>query len=122
MTILHKERILLDREMIELLAAKEIDRQLECLPDEVVKLLNKASAIAYLLNFISPLQSVDEKGNFGQHNRTIAMLEDLISEAAALSVLRLLCIPLMTEERQDISNVSEKRRGLIEYNFTLNLS
>ncbi|MDF0554935.1 hypothetical protein [Kamptonema sp. UHCC 0994] len=99
MTILHKERILLDIEMIEMLAAKEIDRQLECLPDEVVKLLNKASAITYLLNFISPLQTVDEKGNFGQHNPTIAMLEELISEAAALSVLRLLCIPLANDRR-----------------------
>ncbi|HLO48605.1 MAG TPA: hypothetical protein VK211_09350 [Kamptonema sp.] len=99
MTILHKERILLDREMIEMLAAKEIDRQLECLPNEVVKLLNKASANAHLLNFLSPLQDVDERGNFWQQNRTMAMLEELISDAAALSVLRLLCIPLMTEER-----------------------
>lgn len=98
MTLL-QEPILLDRQTIELLAIKEIDRQLEILPFEVVKLLNKASAIAYILNFLSPLQDVDERGNFGQQHRTIAMLEELISEAAALSVLRLLCVLPIAQER-----------------------
>lgn len=97
MTLL-QEQILLDRQTIELLAIKEINRQLEILPFEVVKLLNKASAIAYILNFLSPLQDVDERGNFWQQHRTIAMLEELISEAAALSVLRLLCVlPIASE-------------------------
>ena len=98
MTVL-QEPILLDRQTIELLAVKEIDRQLEILPSEVVKLLNKASAIAYILKFLSPLQDVDERGNFGQQHRTIAMLEELISEAAALSVLRLLCVLPIARER-----------------------
>ncbi|OCR02629.1 hypothetical protein BCD67_23095 [Oscillatoriales cyanobacterium USR001] len=84
------EQLLLGNAAMELLAVKEIDQHLETLPEELVKSINKESAIAYVINVLSPLQNAAEDSWFWQQEKTQETLGELISDAAALSVLRLL--------------------------------
>ena len=84
------QHLLLGSPAMELLAIQEIDQHLETLPQEIVKSLNKESALAYVVNVLSPLQNAAEDSWFWQQEKTQETLNELISDAAALSVLRLL--------------------------------
>lgn len=100
MTAILKEQTSVDRNAIQLMASHAIDRQLECLPGEIVQSINKDSAIAYVLNCVSPLQEIAEEELLGQQGRTRETLGELISDAAALSLIRLLCRPLTSLEHR----------------------
>ena len=82
--------LLLGSPAMESLAIQEIDQHLETLPQEIVKSLNKESAIAYVINVLSPLQNAAEDSWFWQQEKTKETLGELIADAAALSILRLL--------------------------------
>lgn len=86
------EQVLLGSAAMELLAIQEIAQHLETLPQEVVKFINKESALAYVVNFLSPLQDAAEQSCLWQQEKMKETLGELISDAAALSVLRLLCM------------------------------
>lgn len=99
MTALLQEKAATNRNAIELMVTHAIDRQLESLPGEVVKSINKASAIAYVLNCVSPLQGSAGEDWLWEQERTRETLGTLIADAATLSLIRLLCQPLMTLEQ-----------------------
>jgi len=82
--------LLLGSPAMESLAIQEIDQHLETLPQEIVKSLNKESAIAYVINVLSPLQNAAEDSWFWQQKKNQETLNELIADAAALSILRLL--------------------------------
>ncbi|MGK7900181.1 MAG: late competence development ComFB family protein [Hormoscilla sp.] len=74
------------RNAMEPLAAEEIDRQLERMPGDVVKLINKADAIAYALNRLPSLYSTTEEGWHWQQNRMREKSADLLAQAASRGI------------------------------------
>jgi hypothetical protein len=76
--------------VIQLLATKAIDEHLQTLPYMVVNSINKTSAIASVVNFLSPLHNAAEDELVWEDKNVHKILEELISEAAAISVLRLI--------------------------------
>jgi hypothetical protein len=77
--------------VIQLLAAKAIDEHLQTLPGMVVNSINKPSAIASVVNFLSPLHNAAEDELVWEDKNVQKILEELISEAAAIAVIRLIC-------------------------------
>ena len=84
------EEVSLKGRVIELLATKAIDEHLETLPGIVVNSINKTSAIASVVNFFSPLYNAAEDELVWEDQNVQNTLEELISQAAAISVLRLI--------------------------------
>jgi len=76
--------------VIQLLAAKAIDEHLETLPGMVVNSINKTSAIAYVVNFFSPLHNAAENELVWEDKNVQKILEELIYDSAAISVLLLI--------------------------------
>jgi hypothetical protein len=90
MNTYQNQEVSLKGTVIQCLASKAIDEHLETLPGMVVNSINKTSAIAYVIKFFSPLHNVAEDELFWQDKNVQETLEELISEAAAISVLRLI--------------------------------
>ncbi|MEY3868978.1 MAG: hypothetical protein RLZZ338_2869 [Cyanobacteriota bacterium] len=76
--------------VIQCLAAKAINEHLQTLPGIVVNSINKTSAIASVVKFLSPLHNTAEDELVWEDQNVQNTLEELISEAAAISVLRLI--------------------------------
>lgn len=76
---------------LESLVAQEVELQLGTLPHEVAKSVDKAQAIAYVLHFLPPVNGVDEARCTKPRDRVTQMLKELISDAATLSLIRLVC-------------------------------
>ena len=74
------------RNAMEPLAAEEIDRQLQRLPGDVAKSINKADAIAYALNRLPSLYSTTEEGWHWQQNRMREKSADLLAQAASWGI------------------------------------
>lgn len=74
------------RNAMEPLAAEEIDRQLQKLPGDVVKSINRADAIAYALNRLPGLYSTTEEGWHWQQNRMREKSGDLLAQAASWGI------------------------------------
>lgn len=74
------------RNAMEPLAAEEIDRQLETMPGDVAKLINKADAIAYALNRLPSLYSTTEEGWHWQQNRMREKSAELLAQAASWGI------------------------------------
>ncbi|MEY3868175.1 MAG: hypothetical protein ACRCT1_19585 [Microcoleaceae cyanobacterium] len=76
--------------VIQLLATKAIDEHLQTLPSMVVNSINKTSAIASVVKFFSPLHNAPEDELVWEDKNVQKILEELISDSAAISVLRLI--------------------------------
>ncbi|MFB2892875.1 late competence development ComFB family protein [Aerosakkonemataceae cyanobacterium BLCC-F50] len=74
------------RNAMELLAIEEIEQQLQNLPQEIAKSINKNEAIAYALNRLPPLYATSVEGYFWQQKRARETLKDLISKAASWGI------------------------------------
>jgi len=74
------------RNAMEPLAAEEIDRQLENMPGDVAKSINKADAIAYALNRLPSLYSTTEEGWHWQQNRMREKSAELLAQAASWGI------------------------------------
>lgn len=85
---------------LERLTLQEIEQQLDSLPREIVTSINKTKAIAYVLNVLDPLHDWVGKDHQGHPHHTHKILQEMISEAVTLSLLRLLCVP--HETRSDL--------------------
>ncbi len=76
---------------LEALVTQEIELQLGTLPGEVAKSVDKAQAIAYVLDFLPPVHGLDEIRCQKPRERLTQMLKELICDAATLSLIRLVC-------------------------------
>lgn len=74
------------RNAMEPLVAEEIDRQLQKLPGDVAKSINKAEAIAYALNRLPGLYSTTEEGWHWQQKRIGEKSADLVAQAASWGI------------------------------------
>ena len=71
---------------MELLAAEEIERQLQQHPEENVRTIDRAEAISYALNRLPSLYATTEEGWCWQRERAEQTLSDLISMAAGWGI------------------------------------
>ncbi|HAG84178.1 MAG TPA: hypothetical protein DCL61_24235 [Cyanobacteria bacterium UBA12227] len=74
------------RNAMEPLAAQEIERQMQSLPEDIIKSINKGEAIAYALNRLPPLYATTQEGWHWQHQRAKETLQPLISKAASWAI------------------------------------
>ncbi|MBE9040920.1 late competence development ComFB family protein [Oscillatoriales cyanobacterium LEGE 11467] len=74
------------RNVMELLAAEEIERQLQRHPDENARTIDRAEAISYALNRLPSLYATTEEGWCWQRERAEQTLSDLISMAAGWGI------------------------------------
>ena len=71
---------------MEPLAIAEIERQMKCMPREVVQRINATEAIAYTLNRLPPLYSTTQEGYCWQLKRAEETLMDLIEKVASWGI------------------------------------
>ena len=71
---------------MEPLALAEIERQIKCMPSEVVATINLTEAIAYTLNRLPPLYSTTKEGYYWQQKRAEETLMDLIEKVATWGI------------------------------------
>lgn len=76
---------------LEILVTNEVDRQLQALPNEVMKSINKTSAIDEVIRFFHPLHTKHDQGWEHLSHQTSKTLQSLISDFTTLSLLRLVC-------------------------------
>ncbi len=81
---------------LERLTLQEIEQQLDSLPREIVTSINKTKATAYVLNVLDPLNHWVGKDHQGHPHQTHKILQEMISEAVTLALLRFLCVPSET--------------------------
>lgn len=74
------------RNAMELLAIEEIEQQLQSLPQNIAKSINKNEAVAYALNRLPPLYATSLEGYFWQQKRARETLKDLIYKAASWGI------------------------------------
>jgi hypothetical protein len=75
------------RNAMEPLAAQEIEQQMQSLPEDIIKSINKGEAIAYALNRLPPLYATTQEGWYWQQQRARETLQSLISQAASWAII-----------------------------------
>jgi predicted PurR-regulated permease PerM len=76
---------------LEILVTNEVDQQLQALPNEVKKSINKTVAINQIIRFFHPLNNKHDQGWENLSHQTSTTLQSLISDFTTLSLFRLVC-------------------------------
>ncbi|MEB3280953.1 MAG: hypothetical protein VKK42_18720 [Lyngbya sp.] len=75
---------------LESWVTQEIELQLGTLPGEITQSIDKNQAIAYVFKFLPPLGKKTETGWDQPSEKMGKMLQELIADAATLSLIRLM--------------------------------
>ena len=75
---------------LESWVAQEVELQLKSLPTQITQSIDKNQAIAYVLKFLPPVGKKTGAGWHGSSEKMGKMLQELIADAATLSLIRLM--------------------------------
>lgn len=75
---------------LESWVTQEVELQLKTLPGEITQSIDKNKAIAYVLRFLPTLENKTEAGWHWPPQKMDQMLQELITDAATLSLIRLI--------------------------------
>ncbi|WP_413166784.1 hypothetical protein ACL6C3_08785 [Capilliphycus salinus ALCB114379] len=75
---------------LESWVAREVELQLGTLPSQITQSIDKNQAIAYVLKFLPPMGKKTETGWHDPSDKMGNMLQELIADAATLSLIRLM--------------------------------
>lgn len=75
---------------LESWVTREVELQLGTLPSQITQSIDKNQAVAYVLKFILPMGKKTETGWHRPSEKMGKMLQELIADAATLSLIRLM--------------------------------
>ncbi|MEA5542825.1 hypothetical protein VB834_27730 [Limnoraphis robusta Tam1] len=75
---------------LESWVVREVELQLGTLPSQITQSIDKTQAIAYVLKFVSPMGKKSETEWQWPSEQTGRILQELIADAATLSLIRLM--------------------------------
>lgn len=103
--------------VMEQVAAREVKRQLQNHPSEVVRSTDRDRAIAYALNRLPPLYTTTQEGWYWHHQRATTSLADAIARAATRGIReaqqKTPSFPTPLRSRRDPERVLEKLQELL---------